>query len=110
VFYGFKGGKGVACILGIFAVANPLWSLVAFAVGFVYLYFFDYGAVASFVFVTILTTLEGLKYRGNLEITILLFLLFFLTWFMHRTNIQRLLWGKERKVNLAKAFKKKKPK
>ncbi len=108
VFYKFKGGKGVACILGIFAVANPLWSLVAFGAAFVYLYLFDYGAVASFVFITILTTFEGLKYKGNLEITILLFTLFFLTWFMHRTNIQRLLWGKERKVNLAKAFKKKK--
>ncbi len=110
VLYKFKGGKGVACMLGVYAVANPLWSLVAFLISFVYLYFFDYGAVASFLFITILTTLEGIKYRGNNEITILLFILFFLTWFMHRTNIERLLIGKERKVNLAKAFKKKKPK
>ena len=110
VVYKFKGGKGVACILGIYIVANPLWSLVGIVLSFVYLYFFDYGAVASFLFITLLTVLEGLKYRGVVEITILLFVLFFLTWFMHRKNIERLLWGKENKVNLAKAFKKKKPK
>lgn len=110
VLYKFKGGKGVACILGVYAVANPLWSLIAFAVSFVYLYFFDYGAVASFIFITTLTVLEGLKNQGTIQITILLFILFFLTFFMHRQNIARLLWGKERKVNLAKAFKKKKVK
>ena len=110
VFYKFKGGKGVACILGIYAVANPLWSLIAFAISFVYLYFFDYGAVASFLFITILTVFEALKYNSVPEMTVLLFILFFLTWFMHRENIARLLWGKERKVNLAKALKKKRPK
>lgn len=107
LIYKFKGGKGVACILGVYAVANPLWSLVAFFVSFIYLYLFDYGAVASFLFITILTTLEGIKYRGNNQITIILFILFFLTWFMHRKNIERLLIGKENKANLAKAFKRK---
>ena len=108
VFYKFKGGKGVACILGIFLVANPIWSLVAFGIAFVYLCIFDYGAMASFIFITILTVLEATQYRSNLPITFLLFVLFFLTFFMHRKNITRLLWGKERKVNLVKAFKKKK--
>ena len=110
VFYKFKGGKGVACILGIFLVANPLWSLAAFGIAFVYLCIFDYGAMASFIFITFLTVFEATQYRGNLPITFLLFVLFFLTFFMHRKNIVRLLWGKENKVNLAKAFKKKKKK
>ena len=110
VFFNFKGGKGVACILGIFLVANPLWSLAAFGIAFVYLCIFDYGAMASFIFITFLTVFEATQYRGNLPITFLLFILFFLTFFMHRKNITRLLWGKERKANLAKAFKKKKKK
>lgn len=107
VLYHFKGGKGVACILGMFAVANPVWSLVAFAISFIYLCIFDYGAVASFIFITVLTVLEATKYRANFPMTCILFVLFFLTWFMHRKNIARLLWGKENRVNLAKAFKKK---
>ena len=77
VFYKFKGGKGVACILGIFAVANPLWSLIAFGIAFVYLCIFDYGAMASFIFITVLTVLEASRYRGNITITFLLFFLFF---------------------------------
>jgi acyl phosphate:glycerol-3-phosphate acyltransferase len=107
VFYHFKGGKGVACTLGMFAVANPMWSLVAFAISFVYLCIFDYGAVASFIFITVLTVLEATKYRANFPMTCILFVVFFLTWFMHRKNIARLLWGKENRVNLTKAFKKK---
>lgn len=46
VLYKFKGGKGVACALGVFMVANPLWLLISFVIGFVYLWFFDYGSVA----------------------------------------------------------------
>lgn len=110
IIYKFKGGKGVACILGIYAVANPIWTLIAFAISFIYLCIFDYGAVASFIFITILTVLESTKHTGCIPITCLLFVLFFMTWFMHRKNIARLLWGKENKVNLKKAFKKKKVK
>lgn len=110
VFYKFKGGKGVACILGVFAVAEPLWAAVAFLGCFLYLLIFDYGAMASFIFITCLTVIEAYKFRGNIPICTLLFILFFLTWFMHRQNIFRLLIGKENKVNLAKAIKKLKSK
>lgn len=107
VFYKFKGGKGVACIFGVFAVAEPLWTLVMLVVCFLYLLVFKYGAIASFIFITILTIIEGYRFRGNIVICLLLFGIFFLIWFMHRQNFFRLLIGKENKVNL---FKKKKDK
>ena len=107
VFYHFKGGKGVACIFGVFAVAEPLWALVMFVVCLLYLLIFKYGAIASFIFITILTIIEGYRFRGNIVICLLLFCIFFLIWFMHRQNFFRLLIGKENKVNL---FKKKKDK
>ena len=44
VLFKFKGGKGVACMLGMFAVAEPYWAIIMFAVCFVYLLIFDYGA------------------------------------------------------------------
>lgn len=106
VFYKFKGGKGVACILGVYAVAEPLWALVAFVACFIYLYFFDYGAIASFIFITILTVVEALKFKQNVVITIILLVLYFLTWFMHRKNINRMLLGKENKVNLKRSIEK----
>ena len=37
VFYKFKGGKGVACVLGVFAVANPLAFIIVFAIDVIYL-------------------------------------------------------------------------
>ena len=108
VFSKFKGGKGVACIVGMFLVAEPLWALLAIAVCFVYLLIFKYGVLASFIFITVLTIVEGFKFRGNIVICLLLFCIFFLTWFVHRQNFFRLLIGKENKVNLFK--RKNKPK
>lgn len=107
IFYKFKGGKGVACIFGVFAIAEPIWTLVMFGVCFLYLLVFKYGALASFIFITILTMIEGYRFSGNLIICMLLFGIFFLIWFMHRQNFFRLLIGKENKVNL---FKRKKNK
>lgn len=107
IIYKFKGGKGVACIFGVFAIAEPIWTLVMFGVCFLYLLVFKYGALASFIFITILTMIEGYRFSGNLIICMLLFGIFFLIWFMHRQNFFRLLIGKENKVNL---FKRKKAK
>lgn len=106
LFYGFKGGKGVACMLGVYAVAQPLWALVVFVACFVYLLIFDYGAVASFIFITTLTTIEALRYADNIAIEVLIAVMFFLTIFMHRKNILRMLTGTENKANLIRSLKK----
>lgn len=118
VVYKFKGGKGVACALGVFMVANPLYLLIAFLIGFVYLWFFDYGSVASLFIVAFMSIIQGWQFNtdylnGNLSlnelltINLLIFAIFFLIWFAHRSNIIRLLMGKENKANLQKSFKKK---
>ncbi|HIV01026.1 MAG TPA: glycerol-3-phosphate 1-O-acyltransferase PlsY [Candidatus Caccopulliclostridium gallistercoris] len=106
VFYKFKGGKGVACVLGVFAVARPIAVLIFFVVAFIYLCIFDYASIASFIFITALTIIEAFRFRGDMTIALLLFVLFFLTFFMHRSNVFRLLIGKENKVNLISSLKK----
>ena len=45
----FKGGKGMASALGVFIVANPLWTFVCFVVAFIYLYFFLTACIFSFM-------------------------------------------------------------
>ena len=115
VVYKFKGGKGVATSLGVFMVANPLWLILAFIVGFFYVWFFDYGSVASLFIVATMSIIQG--YQNNakfgtgsaelLTVNLLIFTIFTLIWFAHRTNIIRLLLGKENKANLQKSFKKK---
>lgn len=106
VIYKFKGGKGVACILGVYLVASPLWVAGCLIFAFIYLYIFDYAAVASFILVTILTFIEGQKFSNCLPITVLLFCIYFMMIYAHRQNIKRLLLGKENKVNLKKSLKK----
>ena len=112
VCYKFKGGKGVATTLGVFAVADPLIMLFVFIGAFVYVLFFEYVSVASLLLVTAMSIVEVYKIPDDLPsgvsltIRVLIFVLFTLVWFAHRQNIQRLLVGKENKANLKKALKK----
>lgn len=108
VCYKFKGGKGVACAIGIFLVSNPLWLLFMFVIAFLYLWFFDYGSIASFIIVSAMIIIEGFNpvTSKNIFIPILLFLIFGLIIFAHRQNIYRLLVGKENKANLKKSIRK----
>lgn len=115
VIYKFRGGKGVATSLGVFMVANPLLLILAFILGFVYVWFFDYGSVASLFIVAFMSIIQGyqnnVKYSGDtatlLVINLLIFAIFALIWIAHRQNIVRLLVGKENKANLQKSFKSK---
>ena len=106
VFYKFKGGKGVACTLGVFLVASPIWVAICFVFVFIYVYIFDYVAVASFILLTVLTFVEAQKFNHCLPISVLLFLLYFMIIYAHRMNIKRLLLGNENKVNLRKSLRK----
>lgn len=111
VFYKFKGGKGVACMLGIFLVARPIETLIVVVGVFIYLCIFDYASFGSFLLITAMTILEavrisaaGYEFAVALGLKLILLVMFFLCWFMHRQNILRLLRGKENKVNLRRAM------
>lgn len=110
VVFKFKGGKGIASMLGVFLAADPIATLIVIVAALICWLLFKYGSVASFVCVTSLTVYEGIKakalYDGKI-ICVLLFVIFCLTWYAHRSNIERLLCGKESKVSLIKSTKKK---
>ncbi|MBO7508419.1 MAG: glycerol-3-phosphate acyltransferase [Clostridia bacterium] len=115
VLYKFKGGKGVATSLGVFMVANPLWLIVSFVAGFLYVWFFDYGSVASLFIVASMSIIQGWNYNETYAgdkltltaLSLIIFAMFSLVWIAHRKNIVRLLLGKENKANLQKSFRKK---
>lgn len=112
VVYKFKGGKGIATMIGVFFVANPLLTLIVVVIAAISWLLFQYGSIASFICVTALTVYEGILAQNNLPleeskiVCLMLFLIFVLTWYAHRGNIERLLFGKESKVNLLKSTKK----
>lgn len=112
IVYKFKGGKGIATMLGFFFACDPLVTLIVVVVATISWLLFQYGSVASFICVTVLTVWEGIKVKSTLPlheskvICVLLFCVFLLTWYAHRGNIERLLFGKESKVSLIKSTKK----
>lgn len=103
----FHGGKGVATSIGVFVVANPLWSLIAFVILLVVLIVSEYSSLSSMTFVTVLTVEQGIEFMGqNLAVSIMLFAIWLLVVYGHRKNIANLIAGKERKSRILKVLSK----
>lgn len=112
IIFKFKGGKGIATMLGVFMVADPIATTVVIVCAFFCWLIFKYGSVSSFLCITVLTVTEGFKAKvlpspDRLYICLLLFSIFCLTWWAHRANIKRLILGKEGKVDLIASARKK---
>ncbi len=113
VFYKFKGGKGISSMMGIFLASNPLVTAIVLIIGAIVWILFEYGSVVSFLCITSLTVIEGVRAKMSLPemdrkaICLMLFAIFIFTWYAHRKNIERLLLGKESKASLKKKVKKK---
>lgn len=113
VVYKFKGGKGISSMMGIFLASNPIVTLLVMLVGTVVWIIFEYGSVVSFLCITSLTVIEGVRAKMTLPeldrkiICLMLFAIFIFTWYAHRKNIERLLLGKESKASIKKKVKKK---
>jgi len=112
VIYKFKGGKGVSSIVGVFMVANPLFTLGIIVVVGVYWAAFEYGAISSIVLITFMVIVQGLGIDpdsyGSVAIVSMLVGLYFFAIFTHRTNVKRLLSGKENHASLLRKLKRKK--
>lgn len=101
VFYGFKGGKGVACSIAVLFLAAPLEALAAGIVGILAIILTRYVSLGSLVFLllaaVILPFSRGLWPHGFWAIA-----LFVSATYRHRANIGRLLRGEENKFSLRK--------
>lgn len=98
VFAGFRGGKGVATLLGVGFGLIPIPALIALGIFMVVLFCFGYVSLAS---ITAAVTLPFVTYFFVMPNNILLLLLtiavaIFLP-ITHRQNIKRLLDGTENK-------------
>ncbi|HHW90198.1 MAG TPA: glycerol-3-phosphate 1-O-acyltransferase PlsY [Clostridiales bacterium] len=106
----FKGGKGVASSVGIFLVANPIITIIAFVIAFIYLYIGKYGSVASFIFLSITGISEivlAIVFKDNLAVIILVASILALIIWAHRSNILRLFKGTESDINIRRQLQKK---
>jgi len=107
VFFGFKGGKGVATSLGILIMSNWEIGLICLAIGvalIVITKMVSVGSCSAAILFAVLTYFIHDNYivsegSGYLVYSIIL-ALFIL--FNHRSNIVRLIHGKENKISFKK--------
>jgi acyl phosphate:glycerol-3-phosphate acyltransferase len=107
VWLAFKGGKGIATSAGIMIALCPIWTfLVALVVWITLFYGTRYVSVASIaaaISMPVTTSLLTLAGRCDPLLVLVAFLMCILAIWRHKSNIQRLLAGTE------KRFEKKRP-
>lgn len=97
VFFGFRGGKGVATALGgVLALAWPIGLIGILSWGVV-LFLIRYISVASMV--AAIVTFLFVFYAYPLPVYLPIFLMTLILIARHFSNIQRLFQGKESKIN-----------
>ena len=95
----FKGGKGVATMLGIlFGIYWPL-GLIAVAVWLIMAFAFRYSSLSALIAAA--TSPVAAWFLANRQIAEFCLFLAVLVWLRHAANIKRLLKGEESKINLS---------
>ena len=101
ICFGFKGGKGVATILGTALAVAPSIALICIVIGLAVI-----GVTRRISPGSLLGTAAFpiLALIGNEPVTMLVWSLIcvFIIWWKHRGNIVRILKGEEPKINLKK--------
>ena len=97
-FFGFKGGKGVACSAAVIFFVSPLWGGIAILVCIALIAITRYISLGSMVMMLTYMVLMMVAHPGEWFVYLFSAILFALVVLRHRTNIGRLLNGTESKI------------
>lgn len=100
-FLKFKGGKGIASSLGVVLALDWRAAIVVYVVGFLILVLTRYISLTSLT-MSLVLPLMLFVLNHQPETLIVTIFMAAMAFFLHRGNIQRLLGGTERKLNLFK--------
>ena len=101
VLFGFKGGKGMACSLGIILATEPLFALTVLAVQVLVLVITRYMSVASLTTSVLYPVLVICFHASDTPYVVFSILAACLAIFCHRSNIKRLIDGKENRLDFS---------
>lgn len=103
-FLDFKGGKGVATSLGVFLFLLPKVTLALIVIFILIVFITRYislGSIVDAILLPILTYLSPLKYdMSRLPLVLMTTIIGAFVVYKHRSNIERILKGKENKFKL----------
>lgn len=98
IFFGFKGGKGVATAIGAFLGLHFILGVVVIATWLLVANFSRYSSLASIIAIILAPFYSLFAVRG-LDPFIPIFFITLIILYQHRENITRLIDGKEGKIN-----------
>lgn len=102
VLFGFKGGKGMACSLGIILATEPLFALIVLAVQVLVLVITRYMSVASLTTSVLYPVLVICLHGSDTPYVVFSILAACLAIFCHRSNISRLIHHTENRLDFSK--------
>lgn len=105
VFFGFKGGKGVATGLGVLLMWDWQTGLIVLAIAILLMALTRYVSLGSITAAVIFAVIEIIKLKGSIEASICVVIVAALLVWKHRSNIDRLIHGKENKLGSKKEVK-----
>ncbi|MCT4544188.1 MAG: glycerol-3-phosphate 1-O-acyltransferase PlsY [Vallitalea sp.] len=98
VFLGFKGGKGIAATIGLLLVVDIRIGLIVIGIMAIIIGISKYVSLGSITMAISIPILMAIFYIDSPQYIILGTILMIFALFNHRTNIKRLLSGKENKL------------
>ncbi len=98
VFYGFKGGKGVACSAAVILFVNPLWGGISIVICVAVIALTRFISLGSMTMLLCYMVLMCVAFWGQWAACLFTVILFAMCVWRHRANIQRLLNGTENKI------------
>lgn len=101
VYYGFKGGKGVATSLGVLLIVNPQIGIICLSFALIIMIATRWVSLGSILAATLFPIL-AIFMTDNFGGKVISILIGVLVIFNHRTNIKRLKDGTENKLSFKK--------
>ena len=108
IFFGFKGGKGVATSVGIFAVCCPIAIIIGLTVFAIMTLITKIVSLSSLIATVTVISLSIVFYNSDANIilpALLSITMGVIVFLKHKDNIKRLVKGEEKKIKVSKADK-----
>ena len=97
IYYGFKGGKGVATALGVYLGLNPIVGVVVILTWLISTLVFNISSLSALI-ATLLAPLYFFWVTGSFNLFLGLVFITVLIYWRHRTNIMEIIDGTEDKI------------